>query len=194
MWQNYFYNLKAPKWLVLLLCFRVLLACCGYVKDTAVCADLLRAGEAWHEAVLVKVSHPAESSTMYVLRLQSGVKVQIFQNSAASARPAYLANSYDAADELFLPGDKLSVKLRLSEPQPPRNPGNFNEQWHFFTQDIQLKADLLQYARGDAAGSERRGNVPAPVRTVHPQTAPGPARDGRTYTARPRRARRPRRG
>lgn len=154
MWQNYFYNLKAPKWLVLLLCFRVLLACCGYVKDTAVCADLLRAGEAWHEAVLVKVSHPAESSTMYVLRLQSGVKVQIFQNSAASARPAYLANSYDAADELFLPGDKLSVKLRLSEPQPPRNPGNFNEQWHFFTQDIQLKADLLQYARGDAAGSE----------------------------------------
>lgn len=150
MWLNFFDKSKQKQWLLALLIIRVLFACFGYIRDERLSADLLRAGDGWHEAVVTKVSHPAENSSQYILRLDSGLKVQLFQNTTTASRPAYLIYGSAPGDYSFLPGDRINVKLRLSEPLPPRNPGNFNEAFYFFSQDVQLKAELLQYSRFQA--------------------------------------------
>lgn len=88
------------------------------------------------------VSHDAHSRSL-ILKLPRGVAVRCYVRESEQQRLTSAKSLYSLNPLLLLPGDKLQVRMHFSLPEPPRNPGNFDEPWYFFAQDLQLKGELL---------------------------------------------------
>lgn len=99
----------------------------------------------WFDGYIARVTHIGKDAVQYIFTVNEGIKVQIYE---------------DSPQIHFLPGDKLRLKLRLKEAKQARNPGGFDETFYYFSQDIQLKADLLDFDKQASPESVRLLSLP----------------------------------
>ncbi len=117
----------------------LLWACYQYSDKASKAKRLLLKPEAWHLVTIESIRWVSCEQQEWILAVPGGVRVLTY---------------YKSQKEIFLPGDEVRVYLRLSWPEPARNPGAFDERFYCFSHQIQLKAHILDF--GPVQGKEAR--------------------------------------